>query len=393
MKKLWIIGGGVVVFVILIIGVSTLRRAPENVIYNGKSLRNWALQSVLGDETSKREATVEFRKLGSNAVPGLTVLLRTKDSFLRRKVWEIEPKMPGPIQKVIVARVRRPDAATIRSAAARSLEIIGGDARESVPVLATMLRKDIPQCRFEAALALGSIGGDGVTELVAAVESTDSNVRYAAISGLGNVRTCENAVVLALLLAAGDPANSVPAGGALSRFSTNALPFLKNALENPSPETRRQAIRALGSLGASRDEIVPPLLKMVKDSDPGCRVQATQVLGMSAVPNPTMIAGLVGALDDPDIQVRVAAIRGLQQGHLTTACAVTDLARCLDDKSPLVRESAAQALGAIGKRANVALPKLIQAADDKEQAVRAAATGAIARIEEQQKAEQRREAD
>lgn len=386
MKKLLLISG-VLAILILISAVSVTNHGPDAVIYDGKALRSWALQALLGDELAKRDATTEFRKLGSNAVPGLIALLRTKDSFLRKEIWAVEPNMPAPIQKVITARVRRPDAATIRSSAARSLELIGGDAQEAVPALAIMLRKDVPQGQFEAALALGSIGREGVTELVACSESTDSSIRYAAVSGLGNVKSCNIAIVLALLKASGDPAVSVTACGVLSRLGTNALPFLKSALEKPQPVIRLQATRALGSIGAPRDEIVPLLVKRLKDSDPGCRVQAIQVLGMSVVPSPTMVDCLVGALDDPEVQVRLAGIRGLQQGHRTAARAVPALARCLDDSSPLVRESAAQALGAVGTRARVALPKLIQAADDKEQTVRAAATGAIARIEERQGAD------
>src|SRR5882724_11820101 len=118
-----------------------LNRPPDAVIYNGKSLKDWALQMNASDAVSKGEATAEFRALGSNAVPGLIGLLRTKDSLLRKGIWAVAPKLPAPLKNMITAHVRPPEAVRIRSAAARSLAAIGSDAEGAVPTLAQMLRK------------------------------------------------------------------------------------------------------------------------------------------------------------------------------------------------------------------------------------------------------------
>ncbi len=318
MKKKLIIGGVGVIAIAVIIGTFTIKRSPGAVVYNGKSLRNWALQTGASDGALRSEARAQFRALGSNAVPG------------SRMVW-----------------------------------------------------KDNPSGRFEAALALGSIGGSATAELIRGLDSNDTNIRYAAVSGLANVQSCDNSIVLALLKASGDQnaGIAVPAGGGLSKFGTNALPFLATALESPQTETRRQATRALGTIHAPRDEIVPLLLKMLNDKDGVVRVQAVQALGMSGLPNPTMVAGLVGVLSDPATEVRIAAIRALTQGHRMAARAVPDLVKCLDDNSPLVRQAAAEALGTFGTPAKSTLPRLTQAADDKDEKVRVAATGAIAKIE------------
>jgi HEAT repeat protein len=382
-KKLLIIGGVLAIASLIIFAVFGIKRSPDAVVYNGKSLRSWALQMNANDEHLRREAMAQFRALGSNAVPGLVATLRARDSFLRKGIWTVALKMPAAIKNVVTARVRAPDSARIRSAAARSLAAVGSDAQAAVPGLARMLQKDEAQGRMEAALALGSVGGCAVRELVTASESKDLNIRYAAVCGLGNVRPPDDVLVLALLKATGDPNGgiAIPAGSGLSRIGTNALPALTKALESPERETRLQATRALGTIGAPRDEIVPLLLKMLNDRELACRVQAAQSLGTSGLPNPTMVAGLVGALDDSATDVRVAAIQGLRQGHRMTAKAVPDLVRCLDDSSPLVRQSAAEALGAIGTPARPALPRLIRAADDEDETVRVAATGAISRIE------------
>jgi HEAT repeat protein len=382
-KKLLIIAGVLVVASLIIIAVFAIKRSPDAVVYNGKSIRTWALQMGANDEHLAREATAQFQALGSNAVPGLVALLGARDSFLRKGIWTAALKMPAAIRNVVTTRVRAPDSARIRSAAARSLAAIGSDAQGAVPVLARMLQKDEAQCRMEAALALGSIGGCAVRELIKASESKDLNIRYAAVYGLGNVRPPDDVLVLALLKVTGDPnaGIAIPAGTVLSKIGTNALPAVTKALESPEMQTRRQATRALATIRAPRDEMVPLLLKILKDREPACRVQAAQVLGTSGLPNPTMVAGLVGALDDSATEVRVAAIQGLRQGHRMAAKAVPDLVRCLDDRSPLVRQSAAEALGAFETQARPALPRLIRAVDDEEEKVRVAATGAISRIE------------
>jgi HEAT repeat protein len=382
-KKRLVIGGVLAIATLIIIGVFCINRSPDAVVYNGKSIRTWALQMTANDEHLTREATAQFRALGSNAVPGLIALLGAKDSFLRKGIWNFASKMPASIRNVVTTRVRAPASARIRSAAARSLAAIGGDAQGAVPALARMLQKDEAQCRMEAALALGNIGGSAVRELIKTSESKDLNIRYAAVCGLGNVRPAEDALVLALLKASGDTNGgiAVPAGSGLSKLGTNALPALTNALESPETETRRQATRALGTIRAPRDEIVPLLLKMLNDREPACRVQAAQILGTSGLPNPTMVAGLVGALDDSATDVRVAAIQGLRQGHRMAANALPNLVRCLDDSSPVVRQSVAEALGAFGPAARLALPRLSRAAEDTDERVRVAATEAIRSIE------------
>jgi HEAT repeat protein len=385
-KKLLIIAGLLAIASVIIIAVFAIKRSPDAVVYDGKSIRTWALQMNANDEHLTREAMAQFQALGSNAVPGLTVLLGARDSFLRKGIWSAALKMPAAIRNVVTTKVRAPDSARIRSAAARSLAAVGGDAQGAVPSLARMLEEDEAQCRMQAAFALGNIGGCAVRELIKASESKDLNIRYAAVYGFGNVRPPDDVVVLALLKATGD-ANSgiaIPAGTVLSKIGTNALPAVMKALESPEMQTRRQATRALATIRAPRDEMVPLLLKMLKDREPACRVQAAQVLGTSGLPNPTMVAGLVGALDDSATEVRVAAIQGLRQGHRMAARALPDLLRCLDDSSPLVRQSAAEALGAFGTQAKPALPRLIQAADDQEEKVRVAATGAISSIKAQE---------
>ena len=382
-KKLLIIAGVLVVASLTIIALLAINRSPDAVVYNGKSIRTWALQMGANDEHLTREATTQFQALGSNAVPGLVALLATRDSFLRKGIWTAALKMPAAIRNVVTKQVRAPDSARVRGAAARSLAAIGRNAQGAVPSLARMLQEDEAQCRMQAAFALGSIGGWAVRELIKASESKDLNIRYAAVCGLGNVRSRDDVLISALLKTTGDPNDGVAisAGTILATIGTNALPVVTKALESPDMQTRRQATRALATIRAPRDETVPLLLKMLKDREPACRVQAAHVLGTSALPNPTMVSGLVGALDDSATEVRVAAIQGLRQGRRMSANAVPDLVRCLDDSSPLVRQSAAEALGAFGMAARPALPGLIRTADDQEEKVRVAATGAINRIE------------
>jgi HEAT repeat protein len=104
-------------------------------------------------------------------------------------------------------------------------------------------------------------------------------------------------------------------------------------LRSPEPQTRREAISALGTIGDNAREAVPALAKiLVEDPDPGARIEA-----------------------------------GLALTKMDSATeAVPELAQALvEDEEPLVRMNAARALLRLGEEAKPAVPELIKALKDK----------------------------
>jgi HEAT repeat protein len=361
-------------------GIVLVTWGPEVRSYHGKSIKAWALQ-LGASPRSRAEATEAFKALGTNAVPGLVRLLQTRDSLWRQATWRLAPRLPAKARQAIIQNMRA--AVMIRTAAARSLRVIGPEAQAAVPALARALREDEAQLRWEAAGALGAIGGPARAELVAALTNKDPNVRRAAAYGLGESIPPEPATVEALLRALGDQEVSVRAMAAssVSALGTNALAWVMESFRRGDVQARQSAARAFGALRSARDVTVPALVEMSQDKNPASRLVAIQTLAGLGLPNRQMIEAYKSLLKDPAEEVRLAAVLALSTGRFHAKTVLPALTECLGDDSPKVREGAARALGAIGAGAKPALPELARLAQDKEEPVRAAAKEAAARIE------------
>jgi MFS family permease len=91
--------------------------------------------------------------------------------------------------------------------------------------------------------------------------------------------------------------------------SPMALDQLILALDDASPEVRRQAARGLGEAGSKL--AIEPLLEELRDAESDIRSEAAEALGK--IGDQKVIDPLVEALDDADTQVRISAIRALAE--------------------------------------------------------------------------------
>jgi HEAT repeat protein len=363
-------------------GIIIARLAPAPPIYGGKTVKTWALQLNAPEPQRRDEAAAAFHALGSNAVPALVRLLRAKDSFLRKQLWQHAPQWPAPLQQIVLARVRAPEAVLHQRSAARALGVIGLEAAAAVPDLARALRAKDAEVRFESGRALGQIGTAGVGELAAALSVADPDVRYAAVCGLGEAQADRNMAVLALLQGIGDQSDGVriAAGGSLSRLGTNVLPLVLRELESGTAARRLSASKAIGIVRPDRASVLPALFNLARDPDPACRLAAIQALGGQGIPNDKMVEAFSDALTDSVTEVRLAALYPLFQLRGRAAPAVPNLTACLSDPSPKIRQWSARTLGAIGAAAGPAVTALNGLAADPEQSVRSAASEAVASI-------------
>src|SRR5688572_363361 len=113
-----------------------IRRSRETAIYRGQTLDTWSLQAYQGNSN----AFVTMKELGTNVIPELIVLLKTKDSFLRKQTWTHLPKLPLRLRQNIARRYPPPQAEAIREAAAHALGRLGPDAKTAIPALSQALR-------------------------------------------------------------------------------------------------------------------------------------------------------------------------------------------------------------------------------------------------------------
>jgi hypothetical protein len=88
-----------------------------------------------------------------------------------------------------------------------------------------------------------------------------------------------------------------------------ALERLIKALEDASPEVRRQAAQGLGE--ARAHEAVSHLVDELADEESDIRSEAAEALGK--IGDPEVIDPLIEALDDTDTRVQISAIRALSE--------------------------------------------------------------------------------
>jgi HEAT repeat protein len=137
------------------------------------------------------------------------------------------------------------------------------------------------------------------------------------------------------------------------------------------------AARCLGILGPQAESAAAQLAQAMRDPEPAVRrdaVLALGQLGKAAVPHLTL------ALQEKDPLVRQVAVSFLGRMGQEAAPAVPGLALALQDKEASVRVEAAVALRHIGPRAAAAVPALIQSLNDPDPSVRTYASISLSEI-------------
>lgn len=183
-----------------------------------------------------------------------------------------------------------------------------------VPHLVELLKDQDPEVRRTAAQALGKIGDPlAVRPLLAGMTDPDAAVRAYSAWALGNIgepaiREAGPAIVKAL----GDPSEEVASAAAGALRHAAASPEATHELVNrvletardPSAQTRRAAITALGMLEAGA--AYPVLIEALADRDAGVRQRAVAALG--ELGDRRALAALGERLrQDPDVGVRTEA--------------------------------------------------------------------------------------
>jgi HEAT repeat protein len=149
---------------------------------------------------------------------------------------------------------------------ARAIGDYGDAAISAAPALRELLGKSDPVLEYHAAIALGKIGDksdETVDALVKAIGSSDMRVSRAAIKAIKNLRPGPQKTVPALkkALATGDPAVAGQALDAVVEQGANAVPFINEALKEPS--TAYLAAAAAEQIGPDAAGAVPALVKLL----------------------------------------------------------------------------------------------------------------------------------
>jgi HEAT repeat protein len=237
---------------ILAVAALLLLRPDPEPLYEGKPLTYWLRGFDPGSTPSAQENAREaVQQLGTNALPTLLRLLRTKDSQFKLELLQLANK-----QHLINIKWRT--AWTGYNETVRAFRCLGPLSRPAVPQLIQIYRERLsnPSGRDELIIAqvFGAIGpaaSDAVPQLIQA--ATDTNhpvIRLYAVGALAGIHTRPDLTLPACIKALHDPVDAVRAEAiaGLDAFGTNAqfaVPDLVKALADPAPAVRDNASSAL----------------------------------------------------------------------------------------------------------------------------------------------------
>ena len=172
------------------------------------------------------------------------------------------------------------------------------------------------------------------------------------------------------VLETGDTAARMAAAntlGFMREAAAEAVPALVNALEDSYEPVRRNAIYALGAIGASAVEPLGNALDAEKEAfemEPILHI-CDAAHGLAAIGAPAVPA-LIAALKDERENVRASAAYALGEMGPTAAEAVDGLVALLTDASEEVRQHATSALGMLKVPTSKTVPALVKVLTDRE---------------------------
>jgi len=240
---------------------------------------------------------------------------------------------------------------------AEALETLEGAGSAGAPVLAAVLqdqRRASAEVRCLAAELLGKVGSGAdaaATSLVAALQDPDPYVRSVASAAVPKANVPARVGVPALVELLGREQNPVHVR-ALSEYRSEAEPglaVLLQIMKNPDvdTETRWNAIRAIGKIGAAAASAVPALVAALQDPAATIREHSAEALGDIGPPAAEAAQPLASVLHDPAPRVRRDAVRSLGQIGPSARAVLSDIQAALQDQEEIVRQAARNTLQAL----------------------------------------------
>jgi len=231
-----------------------------------------------------------------------------------------------------------------RREAARSLALLGPEAKPAVPALVAALDDDQDQVLFWASTALANLGP-------AAQEATAELIKR--LGSQGGRRYKDQA--------------HLRVATALARIGTHAVPQLIKALGDDSPSIRSGSARVLGNMGPTAREAVPALVSLLADNETYIAETAGVALGKIGLAAHLQVQAALGS-DDENIRAAAAVAIGWMREPSDVA---KRLSKLLEAGQPdRVTANGLEALNRVGLPSEQLLPLLLPALEHDNERVR-----------------------
>jgi HEAT repeat protein len=274
----------------------------------------------------------------------------------------------GPEAKAAVpalARALDDDEVQVFFWSATALANLGPAAHEATPELIKRLsrggRRYRDQVRLRVVTALTRIGPAAVPQLIDALGDDSSSIRSGAAKVLGNMGPAAHEAVPRLFALLADEENHIgeTAGAALGKIGPAAHPQVLEALGSEEENIRAAAAVAIGWMNQPGEPSGRLAKLLVAEQSPGVIANGLEALNRVGLSGDQMLPLLLPALEHDDEPVRHEAMNGLLSLRPDSRAAVPHLLTWLGAADPAKRSQAIDLLGRIGPDAGDAVPSLI----------------------------------
>jgi len=162
---------------------------PREPVYEGKPVSYWIRGLGSKQVTHNEACNKAFHQIGTNAVPVLIEMLRTRDS--KSKLW-----LEHLCDKQSLVRYHFKSAEEDRISAFLGFSELGPLAQPAIPALINLLGDE--EVSEDAARSLVAIGAAAVEPLISTLTNRDPKTRIAAIEVLGEMGPVSRRAVPAL---------------------------------------------------------------------------------------------------------------------------------------------------------------------------------------------------
>ena len=262
---------------------------PTEPEFQDKKLSRWLWEMEIAPDNASlawKESVQAVKAMGTNAVPSLLTMLRTRDSGWKRKLVKWAQDALGVDLEDSLAEVKR------RRALA-GLRVLGSTAESAIPELTGLVSHRDLQVASAALNALAEIGGPRtIPPLISAVTNGNVLVSVPAAALLGSLRT----------------------------QARPAVPVLLQALSAEDPGLRASAARALGEIAFSPERTVPALTRVLGDSNSLVRLSAATALGQFG----TLAESALPAIRALPLEGEEFARRAIPRAAMRVQCELRD---------------------------------------------------------------------